>query len=129
MITPNGTSYLPEEELLNSILGELKRSVREYTTATTEASCPEVRQMFMNLTWDTLKLQEEMYQLIKQQNRYSSSVLHALKTDVEKQHQQAQQSVQKTRDLISQKTAGMGTYSHMPNVSEHPANVSPPPYM
>ena len=59
MVTPNGSSYLPEEDMLSPILGELKRAVREYTTATTEASCPEVRQMFTDLTADTLRLQGE----------------------------------------------------------------------
>ncbi|MEK3733906.1 MULTISPECIES: spore coat protein [Paenibacillus] len=129
MATQNEASFLPQEELLNFILGELKRTVREYTTATTEASCPTVRQMFTNLTMDTLKLQGEMYHLIQQQNQYSASIPHALKMDVDKQHQQAQQTVQKTRDLISQKSAGIGTFAHTPNVGEHPANVSPPTYM
>ena len=102
MATPNGSSFLPEEDLLSPILGELKRAVREYTTATTEATCPDVRQMFTNLTTDTLSLQGEFFNMMKQQNMYTAGT-HALKYDVDKQHKQAQQSVQKTRETINQK--------------------------
>lgn len=122
MTTMNETSYLPEEDMLATILGELKRTVREYTTATTEASCPAVRQMFMDLTVDTLKLQGELYHMMKQQNMYSSGV-HALKTDVEKQHKQAQQTIEKTRDIIQQKTARFSAFAHQPNVTPHATNV------
>ncbi|KOR82312.1 spore coat protein [Paenibacillus solani] len=127
MTTMNGTSYLPEEDMLSPILGELKRTVREYTTATTEASCPVVRQMFTDLTADTLKLQGEFFNMMKQQNMYSPG-LHALKTDVDKQHKQAQQTIQKTRDTINQKTSGMGAFAHHPNVTPHATNVEPSPY-
>lgn len=124
MITPNGSSYLPEEDMLSLILGELKRAVREYTTATTEASCPDVRQMFTDLTADTLKLQGEFFNMMKQQNMYTAP-RHALKYDVDKQYKQAQQSQQKTRETINQKTSGMGAFAHHPNVAPHTTNVAP----
>ncbi|MCM3493033.1 spore coat protein [Paenibacillus lactis] len=124
MASMGNASFLPEQDLLSTILGELKRTVREYTTATTESSCPAVRQMFESLTADTLKLQGELYNLMKQQNMYSAGS-YALKADVDKQHKQAQQSVQKARDLISQKSAAMGPFAHQPNVASHAANVPP----
>ncbi|SEK84020.1 phosphoenolpyruvate-dependent sugar phosphotransferase system, EIIA 1 [Paenibacillus sp. cl141a] len=128
MATPNGSSFLPEEDLLSPILGELKRAVREYTTAATEATCPDVRQMFTHLTTDTLSLQGEFFNMMKQQNMYTAGT-HALKYDVDKQHKQAQQSVQKTRETINQKTSSMGAYAHNPNVEPHATNVSPASYM
>lgn len=128
MATTNGSSFLPDEDMLDPILGELKRAVREYTTATTESSCPVVRQMFTDLTADTLKLQGEFYTMMKQQNMYTSGP-YALKYDVDKQHKQAQQSIQKAHDTINQKTAGMGSFSHSPNVANHATNVSPTSYM
>lgn len=125
MPSPSGSSFLPEEDLLNTILNELKRSVKEYTTATTEAACPTVRSMFSNLTADTLKMQGDMYQLIEQQKQYAAPVPHAMKSEVDKQLQQVQQTSQQTRQLISQKTAGLAATSHQANVSQHPMNVRP----
>ncbi|EHB67963.1 spore coat protein [Paenibacillus lactis] len=124
MASMGNASFLPEQDMLSTILGELKRTVREYTTATTESSCPAVRQMFESLTADTLKLQGELYNLMKQQNMYSAGS-YALNVDVDKQYKQAQQSVQKARDLISQKNAAMGPFAHQPNVASHAANVPP----
>ncbi|WP_327204766.1 spore coat protein [Paenibacillus sp. DMB20] len=123
MPAQNGNTFLPEEDMLNTILNELKRTVREYTTATTESSCPDVRSMFTTLTSETLKMQGEMYQLIEQNKQYPSAVPHAMKSDVQKQLQEIQKNNQKTREFTGQKTAGLGAYSHAPNVPEHRPNV------
>ncbi|MGM1048543.1 Coat F domain-containing protein [Paenibacillus uliginis N3/975] len=125
MPSPNEGSFLPEEDLLNTILDGLKRTVSEYTTATTESACPTVRSMFSNLTAETLKMQGEMYQLIEQQNQYAAPVPHAMKSDVDKQLQEMQNTVQQTRQLISQKTSGLAPTSHAPNVPMHQSNVQP----
>lgn len=125
MPTTTGNTFLPEEDLLNTILNELKRTVREYTTATTESSCPSVRRMFEELTADTLKMQGEMYHLIEQQKQYPSAVPHAMKSDVEKQLRQMQNSAAKTRDFISQKVAFLSGGAHAPNVGQHATNVTP----
>lgn len=125
MPSQNGASFLPEEDLLNTILNELKRTVSEYTTATTEAACPAVRNMFSNLTVETLKMQGEMYQLIEQQKQYAAPVPQAMKSDMDKQLQEMQNTVQQTRQLIGQKTSGLAVTSHAPNVPVHPSNVQP----
>lgn len=125
MPSPSGSSFLPEEDLLNTILNELKRSVKEYTTATTESACPAVRNMFSNLTADTLKMQGDMYQLIEQQNQYAAPVPHAMKNELDKQLQEVQKTSQQTRQLISQKTSGLAVTSHQANVNQHPTNVRP----
>ncbi|WP_235439947.1 spore coat protein [Paenibacillus sp. DMB20] len=95
MPAQNGNTFLPEEDMLNTILNELKRTVREYTTATTESSCPDVRSMFTTLTSETLKMQGEMYQLIEQNKQYPSAVPHAMKSDVQKQLQEIQKKQSK----------------------------------
>ncbi|GAB6926809.1 hypothetical protein JCM10914A_07920 [Paenibacillus sp. JCM 10914] len=127
MNTNQGSSFLPEEDLLDPILGELKRSVREYTTATTESSCPDIRKMFTDLTADTLKLQGEFFTMMKQNNMYTMGPT-ALKYDVDKQHKQAQQSIQKAHDTIQQKTSGIGAMSRG-NINAHASNVTPTSYM
>ncbi|MFC7681145.1 spore coat protein [Paenibacillus sp. GCM10028914] len=125
MPSPSGNSFLPEEDLLNTILNELKRSVKEYTTATTESACQSVRTMFSNLTADTLKMQGDMYQLIEQQKQYPAPVPHAMKSEVDKQLQEVQKTSQQTRQLIQQKTSALSSMAHQVNVSQHPTNVSP----
>ncbi|MBO2943508.1 spore coat protein [Paenibacillus sp. F411] len=125
MPSQQGTSFLPEEDLLNSILNELKRTVREYTTATTEASCPAIRRMFSELTAETLQMQGDLYQLIERQKQYPASVPTAIKADVDKQLQAMQQTSQATRDFTAQRTSGLESYSHTPNVASHPTNVQP----
>ncbi|WP_195572005.1 spore coat protein [Paenibacillus sp. 1001270B_150601_E10] len=96
------SSFMQEEDLLYTILADLKRTSREYTTAVTEASCPVVRQMFMNLTNDTLKLQSDLYYLMDQLNMYSAST-PVLKQEIDKQLQQNQQTMQKTQQFVQQK--------------------------
>lgn len=123
MPAQNGNTFLPEEDMLNTILNELKRTVREYTTATTESSCPTVRSMFTTLTSETLKMQGDMYQLIERNKQYPSPVPHAMKSDVDKQLQEMQKNYQKTREFTNQKTAGLGAYSHGSNVPVHRPNV------
>lgn len=86
-------NLLPEEDLLNVILADLKRTVREYTTATTESACPSVRQMFTQLTDSTLQLQGQLFQLLSSQNMYTAPS-KATRTEVDKKLQEAQQTQQ-----------------------------------
>ncbi|NMM53846.1 spore coat protein [Paenibacillus aquistagni] len=96
------SSFMPEEDMLYTILADLKRTSREYTTAVTEASCPVVRQMFTDLTNSTLKLQGDLYYLMDQLNMYSASS-PVLKQEINKQLQQNQQNMQKTQQFLQQK--------------------------
>ncbi|WP_054955937.1 spore coat protein [Paenibacillus dakarensis] len=124
MPSATGSPFLPEEDLLNTILNELKRSVKEYTTATTESSCQAVRSMFSNLTAETLQMQGDLYKLIEQQKQYPAPVPHAIRSDIDKQLQEAQNTIQQTGQLISQKTSGLPMGVHKSNVSAHPSNVT-----
>jgi hypothetical protein len=57
---------MADEDLLNTVLADLKRTVREYTTAATESNCPTVRRVFNDLTMDTLRLQGDLYNQMSQ---------------------------------------------------------------
>lgn len=98
----NSSSFMQEEDLLNTILADLKRTVREYVTAATEANCDTVRQMFTDLTNSTLRMQGDLYHLLKQQNMYTLSAPTSRKS-VEQALQQNQQSKQKCQQFIQQK--------------------------
>lgn len=101
-------NLLPEEDLLNFILADLKRTVREYTTATTESACPSVRQMFTQLTDSTLQLQGQLFQLLSSQNMYTAPS-KAIRTEVDKKLQEAQQTQQQLQQFTQQRTAQMSS--------------------
>lgn len=117
------TDLLPLEDILNTILCDLKRSVREYTTATTESNCPSVRQMFTELTDSTLKLQGELYQIMSQNNMYTAPT-QAPRTEVSKQLQAAQQTVQKAQQFVQQRVPSTNTaYQQQPNISSQQSKL------
>lgn len=95
------TPLLQEKDIVYSYLADLKRSAREYTTAVTEASCPEVRQMFEQLLQDTLRLQSQTYQLMSQQGWYNTSS-SAASMEINKQIQTYQQTQMQTNQMIQQ---------------------------
>ena len=57
---------LTESDYLNVMLSDLKRTAREYTTATTESACPVVRRMFVITSYSIhyTKLYEYLLSLI-----------------------------------------------------------------
>ncbi|MFE4572574.1 spore coat protein [Paenibacillus chitinolyticus] len=93
-------SILSDKDLLTTILADHKRVVREYATAATESNCPAIRQLFNQLTLDTLHLQGELYTFMKQNNMYSAPS-PALRQDIDKQIQHSQQSGQQTQQLVA----------------------------
>jgi len=124
----NGTAFMPDEDLLNTILADLKRTVREYTTAATESNCPSVRQAFNELTMDTLRLQGDLYSQMGQLNMYTAPA-KALRYDLDKQLQTAQQTQQKSQQFVQQKASGTDPYAQAPNVPLHQPNVTTQYYM
>lgn len=115
---------MADEDLLNTILADLKRTVREYTTAATESNCQVVRRTFNDLTMDTLRIQGDLYTQMSQMNMYTPPG-KALRQDLDKQLQTAQQTRQKLQQFVQQKTGGAGAYNqaHASNVSQHQPNV------
>ncbi|QLG41807.1 MULTISPECIES: spore coat protein [unclassified Paenibacillus] len=126
-LSSNG-SFMQEQDLLKSILADLRRTAREYTTATTEASCPVTRRMFTDLTNDTLRLQGELFNVMQQNNMYSVGS-KALRQDVDKQIQSAHQTQQKCQQFIQEKNTQTSAYSQAPNVPQHQPNYGNPYYM
>ncbi|WP_169086898.1 spore coat protein [Paenibacillus sp. PL91] len=94
-------SILTEEDLAGTILSDLKRVVREYATAATESTCPDIRQLFTKLTDSTLALQGQLFQAMKQANMYNTSS-PALRQELDKQMKQYQQTKQKTAQFLQQ---------------------------
>ncbi len=103
MNTQNNSTFMPEKDLLYTIVADLKRTSREYLTAATESNCSSVRQMFTNLTNDTLRLQGEVFTLMQQQTQYSLPS-KAPRSELDKQVQASQKTQQESRQFVSQKT-------------------------
>lgn len=97
--------HLPDEDLAYTVLADLKRVVREYATAATEATNPEVRQMFTHLLNSTLKLQGNLFQVMQAQKMYSTAS-SALRQEIDKQTKQNQQTQQKTMQYLQQRLGG-----------------------
>ncbi|GIP22477.1 MULTISPECIES: spore coat protein [Paenibacillus] len=115
---------LPEQDILNTILADLRRTAREYTTATTESACPSVRQMFSQLTDSTLRLQGELYQLMQQNSSYQAPP-HAPRQEVDKLVQHAAQTQQKIQQFAQQSGIQIGSSLQQSNVMQHQPNVTP----
>ncbi|MCR8843814.1 spore coat protein [Paenibacillus sp. SC116] len=96
--------FLPDKDLLYTILADLKRTVSEYTTAATEANCVAVRQLFTDLTNRTLTLQGNLYYFMSQHNMYETPSPVQQK-EVQKQLQSSQKMLQQTSQLVKQKFA------------------------
>lgn len=108
MNAQNPAAFMADEDLLNTILCDLKRTAREYATAATESSCPTVRQVFNDMTMNTLHLQGDLFTQMTQLNMYPAPG-KALRQDVDKQLQSAQQMQQQTGQFVQQKTGQFGS--------------------
>lgn len=94
-------SVLSEEDLVSTILSDLKRVVREYATAATESTCPDIRQLFTKLMDSTLSMQGQLFQAMQQANMYNTSS-PVLRQELDKQTKQYQQIKQKTAQFLQQ---------------------------
>ncbi|MHA7964411.1 spore coat protein [Paenibacillus sp. CAU 1782] len=95
-------AFLTEEDLASTILSDLKRVVREYATAATESTCPDIRQLFTKLLNNTLNMQGQLFQAMQQSNMYNTAS-PALRQELDKQAKQYQQTAQKTKQFLQQK--------------------------
>ncbi|WP_282935295.1 spore coat protein [Paenibacillus sp. RC67] len=100
---------LPEKDMLFTILCDLKRTCREYTTAATEANCMEVRQLFTSLLHSSLQMQANVYQLMSQQYMYNTSSA-ALRQDIERQIRKHQQEEQQTNHFLNSTLNSSSSY-------------------
>ncbi len=128
MNAQNPAAFMPDEDLMNTILCDLKRTVREYATAATESACPAVRRVFNDMTMDTLRLQGDLYTHMSQLNMYPAPA-KALRQDVDKQLQTAQQMQQQTGQFVQQKTGQFGSSAHTPNAHLHANGQQQPSHL
>jgi spore coat protein F len=128
MYPQNNMSFMPEQDLLHTILTDMKRTVGEYTTATTESNCQSVRQLFTDLTNDTLRLQGDLYRLMSQNNMYSASS-KALRVDLDKQIQEARKKQQECQQFIQQKSSSVRGYGQPMQQQGQPSQQHNPYYM
>ncbi|MNI23030.1 Coat F domain protein [compost metagenome] len=100
----SGNESLNQDDLLKIILADLRRTVREYTTATTESSCSSVRKMFTDLTTGTLNLQGKLYDVMSQNQIYGTPA-KASRHEVDQKVQEAVQTHQKIQAYVKQHAA------------------------
>ncbi|KAA9005341.1 spore coat protein [Paenibacillus spiritus] len=131
MNASNNSAFMPDEDLLTTVLCDLKRTVREYTTAATESNCPSVRRVFNDLTMDTLRLQGELYQQMGQLHMYQTPG-KALRQTVDQAIQSGQQTQQKCQQFVQQKLGGQNSAQSQgfdPQASMQQQNGQSPYYM
>lgn len=128
MNNQNNATFMPDKDLLYTIVADLKRTSREYLTAATESNCSSVRQMFTNLTNDTLRLQGEVFTLMQQQTQYAVPS-KAPQSEIDKQVQASQKAQQESRQFVSQKTGNNIQNGYIPNVQQQPSHTENSRYM
>ncbi|MEK3881827.1 spore coat protein [Paenibacillus sp. PL2-23] len=117
-----------EEDLASTVLADLKRVVREYATAATESTCPDIRQLFTKLLDNTLRAQGQLFQAMQQSNMYNAAS-PALRQELDKQAQHYQQTAQKTQQQLQQKLGGMMPHGAMMNGNQNQQGHQQPMYM
>ncbi|MCL6452325.1 MAG: spore coat protein [Alicyclobacillus sp.] len=105
-MTPTTPSMMSEQDLVNMVLSDEKRTVTEYATASTEASCQVVRQCFAQLFNDTLKIHNQIFDLMSQKGWYNPT--QAPQQHVQQEAQEHQQTGQQTQQWLSQQQRQAG---------------------
>lgn len=119
---------MPEKDLLYTIVADLKRTSREYLTAATESNCSSVRQMFTDLTNDTLRLQGEVFTLMQQQTQYSLPS-QAPRSELDKHVQASKKTQQESRQFVSEKTGDDIQNGYIPKTEQQQSQSGSTQYM
>ncbi len=128
MNTQNNSTFMEDKDLLYTIVADLKRTSREYLTAATESNCSAVRQMFTNLTNDSLRLQGEVFTLMQQQTQYEVPS-KASQSELDKQVQASQKAQQNSRQFVTQKTGNSIQSGYIPNAQQQASQSGNSQYM
>lgn len=104
---------LSEEDLASIVLSDLKRVVREYATAATESTCPDIRQLFTKLLNNTLNAQGQLFTAMQQGKMYNAAS-PALRQELDKQAQQYKQTQQQTKQFLQQNLGGQQQSMYVP---------------
>jgi spore coat protein CotF len=103
--TQQQQAKLQDQDLANFVLSELKRVAREYTTAALEASNPIIRRTFESQLHKTLQMQEQLYQVMKEQNMYGA-MTSASQQDIHKEIQNHAEQANKLQSFMMQNLGG-----------------------
>lgn len=114
---------LSEEDLASAVLSDLKRVVREYATAATESTCPDMRQLFTKLLNNTLNAQGQLFTAMQQANMYNPAS-PALRQELDKQAQQYKQTQQQTKQFLQQNLGGQQQSMYVPAGQQQPGSQS-----
>lgn len=98
--------YLQEQDLANFVLSELKRTAREYTTATLEAANPQIRQAFQTLLQKTLQDQVAVFQEIQKLGGYDTQP--ADQQQLQQEMQKQSQTAAKLQTFVGQNLSRAG---------------------
>ena len=128
MYQQQSQTILSEEDWATTVLCDLKRVVREYATAATESTCPDIRQLFTKLLDNSLAMQGQLFQAMKQCNMYNTAS-PALKQELEKQAKQYKQTQQKTQQMLQQKLGGQQQTMYTPMQQQQTQPNHQPYYM
>ncbi|MHA6485296.1 spore coat protein [Paenibacillus sp. strain BS8-2] len=120
-------SILSEEDLASTVLSDLKRVVREYATAATESTCPDMRQLFTKLLNNTLAAQGQLFTAMQQSNMYNTAS-PALRQELDKQSQQYKQTQQKTKQFLQQKLGNQPQSMYVPAGQQQAGQSQQQPY-
>jgi spore coat protein CotF len=118
---------LSEEDLASIVLSDLKRVVREYATAATEATCPDMRQLFTKLMNNTLNAQGQLFTAMQQANMYNTAS-PALRQELDKQAQQYKQTQQQTKQFLQQNLGGQQQSMYVPAGQQQASQTQHQPY-
>ncbi len=92
--------HLPEKDMANMVLSELKRISGEYATAALEANDSNIRQVFKSLLFRTLQDQTELYAVLSENDAYRGGLSMASQQDVQNELQNQAQSVNALRWFV-----------------------------
>lgn len=101
MTGSNQSVILTEQDLANTLLCDLKRVVREYATAATEATCPDVRAMYTQLLNTALTSQGNLFYAMKASQIYEQPLLASQQT-IKQQVDAFKQTEQQLNTFLSQ---------------------------
>ncbi len=109
----NQHCQLTDQDLLNTVLAEMRRISREYTTAILEASNPSIRENFYSLLDRTLQDQELVYTMMENMNMYGPRSTASQK-EIQKEEQQHRQRANELQFFLQQ-NLGQGSSPSMNN--------------
>lgn len=90
-----------DQDIANLVLSELKRAAGEYTTAAMEVVNPMIRRSFESHLQQTLQMQEQLFQVMKQLQMYGQPTM-AAQQDIQQELNHHRQQAGKLQFFVEQ---------------------------